>query len=1184
MSFLSRVQALLFSSASRLFLGLILGLFAASCTLLEETGTPSGPPGPGAEQGVVNLRLHLARNQNTLAKSASADTIFDLDSLTIILSANGAPTQTYTYPVTGRADLGNISVPTHSYVLSSLRVWKAKFISIDTTHNPSRRDTVHLDSVFFNVNAAETTYVAKTVSPAWSILRVRFVSTLPDSLTNSVKFLRLRVNGVVRDSLIIGGKNASLTWLQAISGGNIIHAAGDSGRVLKSTNDGYSWEEQTLTNQTILGGHFFDANKGSVISAGGKVFTTEDGGTSWNERNSVSEAIDVGGNGLPGDSINAANYATSSVLFAVGEGGGIYRSGNAGWGWHSLVSNTSQRLNGVDFVNSTTGYVVGENETILKTSNADASPGALPQNGGIIWAPVAGGWFPQTSGVENDQIELTRIQFTDANRGWAIGKNWRLLTTNAGATWSKRDEMDGPVNAFHFNTPTKGYAVGPAGALYQQDNNEWYWAPRSSGTTQDLHDVRIVGADTLYIVGANGTLMRSTNSSTTSWPYITLAQQTLPTLSSWAAPASGVTDSLRAVMFSGTTGWIVADGGKIFKSTNAGSSWTAQTFTKTRPLRALHAVSATVAVAVGDSGVTARTTNGGTNWTFVYAGVNTALRGTAFASASIGWAVGPSSVVRRTSNGGTSWANRTGGTGTFNAAAVSPARLWIVGDGGVIYRSSDLTYNATIASVANGGISAQNLYGVHFVSSNVGYIVGSSGLIAKVTDGNTGWVVQTSGTSQALRRIWFNAADTSEGYAVGDSGVFLKTTNGGSNWTSLTSSAGAAPKRLFGVHGKGDTVVAVGQAGFITRSSNAGSPFTNTTTLRSVWPVTSTVVYAAGDDGSIFKTTNAGTNWALQSSGTSQDLYGIRFRDASNGYAVGDGGTLLQTTDGGTNWIPRTSGTSLDLRSVTIASADTAYATGKNGIMIKTGNAGASWYVQETPSAVQLNHVYAYSKDLVFAVGLNGTILKAVNEGDNWTGGGQKKSLKGVHFPTVNTGYIVGAEGTILKTTNAGDFWTKQTSGVGGTLYGVYFTHPDTGWVTGDGGAILKTVNGGANWVAQASGSSITLRWTNFRNNQRGFAIGGTQSLVNTTNGGASWGGNFVGVPGTKLFDEVLTYKYLKPGQANTVLMEAIDDLSLPLRGFQATRTVTVGAGVDSTLSSPLTRCGYGLPTPDCVP
>lgn len=1156
-----------------------MGFLAASCTLLEEAGSPSGMPRFDGEEGVVNLRLQLGRNQNTLAKAASADTTFSLDSLIIILSANGAPTQTYTYPVSGRADLGNISVPTQSFVLSSLRAWKAKFISIDTSANPVRRDTVHLDSVSFNVRAAETTFVARTVSPAWSILRVRFVSSAPDSLTNSVKFLRLRVNGVVRDSLILGGKNASLTWLQAMSG-NVIHAAGDSGRVLKSTNDGSTWSEQTLTTQTLVGGHFYDANKGSVISAAGKVFTTENGGTSWQERDNTSSAIVVGGGGLPGDSINGAFYASSSELFVIGKGGGIYKSGNAGWGWHALVSNTTQKLNGIHFPNSTTGYVVGENETILKTSNANASPGSTPQNGGVIWAPVAGGWFPQTS-ITND--ELTQIQFTSATRGWAFGKNARRLTTNAGATWLDRGTMDGPVNAFHFNTPTKGYAVGDNGALYQQDDNEWYWAPRTSGTSQNLYDVRIAGSDTLYIVGANGTLLRSTNSSTTSWPYITLTQQTLPVMSSWTAPASGVGDSLRSVHFSGATGWAVGDAGKILYSANTGVSWTTQAFAKTKPLRAVHANGATSAVAVGDSGIVARTTNG-TSWSYVSSGVTTALNGVAFASSTVGWAVGASSVVRRTDDGGATWATRSGGTGSFNAAEVSPTRLWIVGDGGVIYRSNNTNYNATISSVNNGAIGSQNLYGVHFVSSDVGYVVGASGLIAKVTDGNTGWVVQTSGTNQTLRSIWFNPADTSKGYVVGDSGVVLKTTNGGSTWTSMTASAGAAPKPLLGVYATGDTLVAVGAAGFVARSFAGGSTVVNSKTLRSVWPVTSRLVYAAGQDGSIFKTTDAGQNWTAQSSGTTQELYAIRFRDANNGYAVGDGGTVLQTADGGSNWIARASGTSQSLRSVTIASPDTAYATGTNGILVKTGTGGVSWYVQETPTTQQMNSVYAYSKDLVFAVGANGTILKAVNEGDNWTGGGVKKSLKGVYFPSTSVGYIVGAQGTILKTTNSGDFWTKQNSGVSGTLYGVYFTHPDTGWATGDGGVILKTVNGGTNWNAQTSGSAITLRWTHFRNNQRGFAIGGTQSLLSTTNGGSSWGGSFVGVPGAKTFDEVLTYKYLKPNQANTVLLEAIDDLSLPLRGFQATRSVTVGAGVDSTMSSPMTRCGYGTPIPACVP
>jgi hypothetical protein len=58
--------------------------------------------------------------------------------------------------------------------------------------------------------------------------------------------------------------------------------------------------------------------------------------------------------------------------------------------------------------------------------------------------------------------------------------------------------------------------------------------------------------------------------------------------------------------------------------------------------------------------------------------------------------------------------------------------------------------------------------------------------------------------------------------------------------------------------------------------------------------------YAVGFIGKILKTTNGGTNWASQISGTSNDLLSVHFpADAQTGYAVGWTGTILKTTDGG---------------------------------------------------------------------------------------------------------------------------------------------------------------------------------------------------------------------------------------------------------------------------------------------
>ena len=53
--------------------------------------------------------------------------------------------------------------------------------------------------------------------------------------------------------------------------------------------------------------------------------------------------------------------------------------------------------------------------------------------------------------------------------------------------------------------------------------------------------------------------------------------------------------------------------------------------------------------------------------------------------------------------------------------------------------------------------------------------------------------------------------------------------------------------------------------------------------------------------GTILRTTNGGTTWTSQSSGTTNYLYGVSFTDANTGTAVGWNGTIIRTTNGGAN-------------------------------------------------------------------------------------------------------------------------------------------------------------------------------------------------------------------------------------------------------------------------------------------
>jgi hypothetical protein len=135
-----------------------------------------------------------------------------------------------------------------------------------------------------------------------------------------------------------------------------------------------------------------------------------------------------------------------------------------------------------------------------------------------------------------------------------------------------------------------------------------------------------------------------------------------------------------------------------------------------------------------------------------------------------------------------------------------------------------------------------------------------------------------------------------------------------------------------------------------------------------------------GDSGNIVRTTDGGTSWTPQSSGTTAGLFGVSFTDANTGTAVGSGGTIFRTTDGGTNWTPQSSGTGHSLKGVSFMDANSGTAVGGAGTIVRTTDGGTNW----TP---QLS--------------------------------GQTWRLRGVSFTDANTGTAVG-DGAILRTLNGG--------------------------------------------------------------------------------------------------------------------------------------------------------------------
>jgi photosystem II stability/assembly factor-like uncharacterized protein len=150
-----------------------------------------------------------------------------------------------------------------------------------------------------------------------------------------------------------------------------------------------------------------------------------------------------------------------------------------------------------------------------------------------------------------------------------------------------------------------------------------------------------------------------------------------------------------------------------------------------------------------------------------------------------------------------------------------------------------------------------------------------------------------------------------------------------------------------------------------------------------------------GSGGTILRTTDGGTTWEQQSSGTTALLNGVFFTDANTGTAVGSGGTILRTTDGGATWEQQSSGTTAYLAGVFFTDANTGTAVGGEedyllydislGIILRTTDGGATWKQQSggtSRTTTPLYGVFFTDANAGTAVGYNGTILRTTTGGE----------------------------------------------------------------------------------------------------------------------------------------------------------------------------------------------------------
>lgn len=281
-----------------------------------------------------------------------------------------------------------------------------------------------------------------------------------------------------------------------------------------------------------------------------------------------------------------------------------------------------------------------------------------------------------------------------------------------------------------------------------------------------------------FVLATNGLWRTSNNGATWAFTSISIPSGSLRDISGFTV--NGI-------------GWIVGDGGKIFKSTDRGVTWTEQSSNTTDHLYAVHASSNNNAVAVGANGRTVRTSNGGAYWE-------------------------PSSVPVLTN--------------LYDLVAHGNS-LFAVGGGGRIYVTTvggswGLSWSLSIVPITT------NTLRCGFSDNGVILLGGDNGTLLKSTNGGTSWASINSGRTDNFIRIWmytYLLPTVTEvvSYAVSNNATLRSTDNGsgciaptvsvptttvnacvGQNVTLVSTSGGTIATRAWKKNG---TVIGLGSTG-----------------------------------------------------------------------------------------------------------------------------------------------------------------------------------------------------------------------------------------------------------------------------------------------------------------------------------------------------------------------------------
>ena len=506
------------------------------------------------------------------------------------------------------------------------------------------------------------------------------------------------------------------------------------------------------------------------------------------------------------------------------------------------------------------------------------------------------------------------------------------------------------------------------------------------------------------------------------------------------------------------------DGG-VWKTTNAGASWAA--LFDSQPT-----------LSVGDVAVDPN------NSKILYVATSDPYGyGTPF------WGGTYSVGVRKSLDGGATWSN-TGLTWTVSQNRTI-RRLTIHPSNGKILlaATSDGVYRTADAGATWTKVVPASAYDAEFQPNNGSIAYVTTTQVLKSTNAGATFAATPASCAGSRYSIDIARSNPNTLYTLCTSGPTVqKSTNGGTTWAS-TAAPGVT---LYGYY---DTVLAVSPvnekvvyvAGFdMRRTTDGGATWASVPTAGHVdnhairfFPGTDKSILV-GNDGGLFKTTNAASTWTSLNKGlVITQFYGVGISKTTPAIMVlgaQDNGNMKSNAGVWSN-ITNADG----MRGfVDWSNANNIYASIQNGGLYRSTNGGASFTGISTPCGG--NWVTPWMQDpktanTIYAATCK--VYKSTNQGTSWTdisgalaGIGTFVSLKVA--PSNPKVIYAGSGNKLYRTTAGGPPWHDISAGLPVasnylTDVTVSDTNPDLVWVTfsgyNAGQKVYKSTNGGGAWT-----------------------------------------------------------------------------------------------------------------------